>query len=49
MQELNLQDAKNVTDERARHLAQMKQLRQVDLTGTRVTDEGLARLRKALP
>ena len=46
---LNLKGTVNVTDEGVRYLARMKQLREVNLTGTRVTEEGLAELHKALP
>ena len=38
-----------VTDAGLKHLAGLKQLRKLDLTGTKVTDKGKADLKKALP
>lgn len=42
-------DQANVTDACVRHLAELTQLQRLDLTGTKVTAEGVAKLQQALP
>ena len=38
-----------VNDSDLEHVTPLKELRQLDLTSTKVTDEGVAKLQKALP
>ena len=45
---MSLRDPK-ITDEAVEHLAKISSLKRLDITGTKITDEGLAQLRDALP
>ena len=49
LERLNLENCSRIDDDAVAHLASWKSLRWVDLNGTRVTKEGVARLRQQKP
>ncbi len=45
----NLWNCKGITDDGLKHLRDLKQLKSLNLGGTKVTEQGIERLQQALP